>query len=114
MIYSSIKLHILEVYRGDSFTLPLTISSLYPITESTRIKMQVRAFGDMPENPVLLFDTLDGSIQVEGQKITLIKTAEEMQATRAGKFVHDMQFTTGEDNSTLYRGFFEIINDSTL
>lgn len=114
MNYRVQKINFREVLTADTFHLALRIADAYPLTSQTRISMQVRSIGsEVAEPPVLDFSTDDGSIQIDGQVITLHKEPTDMRV-RPGRFVHDMQFTKENITSTLYAGIFEILQDSTL
>lgn len=112
MIYRPQKMNFREVLRADTFHVNLTIGPAYAILPSTSIVMQVRSSGDVPEDPILVFSSDAGTIEKNGQVITLHQNKEDMQV-RAGRFLYDIQFTTGNITTTLSKGIFEIINDAT-
>lgn len=113
MIYYPQRINFREVYRGDTFHITLIISQAYQIKSGTHIIMQVRPTGDIPEAPILTFESIqDGGITVNGQELTFHKDPEDMQI-RSGRYEFDIQFTTDNITSTLYRGLFEIIQDDS-
>lgn len=111
MLYYPQTINFREVFVGDTFQVPLLISSKYQLTPQTSIEMLVRPSGDIPEAPVVRFSTADQSITISGQEITLSKSALEM-AVRPGMFVYNIRFTNGSQTHTLCRGLFEIVHQT--
>jgi len=112
MIYRPQRIDFLDVVRGDTFLITFGISPAYEIKPDTRITMQVRPSGDIPEAAILTFNSDNDTINIEGQDVTFHQTASAM-LVRPGKFIYDIQFTTDGNTNTLYYGPFEIIKDST-
>jgi hypothetical protein len=112
MNYGSTKIDFLQVNRSDTFHITLEIGGAYQITNDTRIQMIVRASGDIPEAPVLHFDSDTDDITIDGQRITFHKEPEDM-TVRVGKFFHEIHFTKNNITNVLYRGIFEVLSDST-
>ncbi|TKT89490.1 hypothetical protein [Dyadobacter frigoris] len=115
MIYRPQTINFREVYRGDTFHLTdFIVSSNYEIKPTTDILMQIRPTGDIPEMPVLTFSTEEnGGITIAGQTLTFHKETSEMQLVRSGRFEYDMEFTTDNIKTTLYKGLFEIMQDDS-
>lgn len=111
MIYRPQTINFREVVVGDTLYITLEMSPAYEVTPETHIYLEVRATGDIPQDPVLTLDSLQGEITKDGQKITLHK---ELTQVRPGRFVHQIKFTKAGITSTLYIGLFEIFKDSTL
>jgi hypothetical protein len=112
MNYRTIRLDFREVARADTFGITLAIDPAYPITPTTRILMHVKPVGDIPEQPILVFDSAAGTITIDGQDITLAQSAATMDV-RPGCYTHDIRFITAGQSTTLYQGLFEITPTAT-
>jgi len=106
--YIATKLNFLKVMRADTFQVTFTIDDAYEITGDTRIQMQVKPSGDIPEPAILSFDSDDDDITISGQQITFHKELTDMNV-RPGKYLHEIHFTKENITSTLYAGIFEIL-----
>lgn len=106
MGYEFTKVDILDVISGDTFDHTYTIEAEFEVVPTMQVTATIKEFYD--GEPVLLFSNDDGSIELNGQDVRLIKSATEM-ILPAGKYMYDVSFK-GLDNIvvTLFGGKFHV------
>jgi hypothetical protein len=107
MNYIATTLNFLKVHRSDTFDVTFTIGDAYDMT-GARVKLIVKPVGDVPESPVLSFDSDNDDITITGQNLRFFKQPTDMNV-RPGRFIHEIQFIKSNVTSTPYSGIFEIL-----
>ncbi|MEA5461580.1 hypothetical protein VB796_21110 [Arcicella sp. LKC2W] len=106
MGYEFTKVDILDVISGDTFDHTYTIENAFQVVSTMEVKATIKEFYD--GEPVLLFSTADGTIELNGQDVRLIKSATQM-ILPAGKYMYDVSFKSLDNTVvTLFGGKFYV------
>lgn len=106
MSYEFTKVHIEDVIRGDTFDHTYTIENAFQVVSTMEVTATIKEFYD--GEPVLVFSNTDGSIELSGQDIRLIKSAIQMTLP-TGKYMYDVSFKSLDNTVvTLFGGNFHV------